>query len=169
MQRIVRALRLFRLLRVSGPAHEFKDYFRGFERVKAVREIFGDKTEEVLRNLKIEFTWIGGYMWVNGVNGHIMASARYLNDGDRVDVYLDLIHELVHIRQFMSGVELFDSNYSYTERPTEIEAYRHAVKEARRLGLSDSRICLYLKTEWMSEKDLKRLAATLNVNCEQWH
>lgn len=63
----------------------------------------------------------------------------------------------------MEGKKLFDTNYSYTERPTEVEAYRHAVKEARRIGLSDSRICQYLKTEWMSREDLIRLAKVLNV------
>jgi len=37
--------------------------------------------------------------------------------------------------------------------------------EARRLGLSDERICRYLKTEWMSDEDLKKLTKTLNVKC----
>jgi hypothetical protein len=79
------------------------------------------------------------------------------------DIYLDIIHELVHVRQFMEGKELFDDNYSYIERPTEVEAFRHAVAEARNLGLSDERICAYLKTEWLSDDDLKRLTETLNV------
>jgi hypothetical protein len=96
-----------------------------------------------------------------------MVSSRYLNDGDRVDLYLDLIHELVHVKQFMEGKELFDSQYKYTERPTEVEAYRHAVEEARNLGLPDERICQYLKTEWMSDEDLQRLAETLNVRCHR--
>jgi hypothetical protein len=102
---------------------------------------------------------------VNNIDGHLMVSAKYLNEGDKLDVYLDLIHELVHIKQFMEGKELFDFHYSYTERPTELEAYRAAVNEARRLGVSDERICLYLKTEWMSDKDLKQMAKALNVSC----
>jgi hypothetical protein len=65
----------------------------------------------------------------------------------------------------MQGRELFDPRYDYVERPTEIEAYRYAVKEARRLGLSEERICLYLKTEWMSEYDFKRLVKSVNVSC----
>jgi hypothetical protein len=135
------------------------------EKVPAVREIFGDKTDDVLRDLKVEFTWIGGYMWVNNLDGHLMISAKYLNTGDKVDIYLDLVHELVHVKQYLDGKELFDVHYSYTDRPTEVEAYRAAVKEARRLGLSDERICLYLKTEWMSEKDLHQLATAVHVNC----
>jgi hypothetical protein len=104
-------------------------------------------------------------MWVSNVDGHLMVSSRYLNTGDKMDIYLDLIHELVHVRQFMEGKELFDSDYNYAERPTEVEAYRHAVKEARRLRLSDERICRYLKTEWMSDDDLRLLAKILDVRC----
>jgi len=150
---------------MGGPSSSFTDFFKGLENVDAVRRIFGEKTGEVLRNLKVEFTPIGGYMWVNDANGHLMISSRYLNEGDRIDIYLDLIHELVHVKQFMEGRELFDSQYTYIERPTEVEAYRHAVEEARKLGLSDERICQYLKTEWMSDGDLQKLAETLNVKC----
>jgi hypothetical protein len=164
---VVKTLRLYRLPRITGTAHPFSDYFKGFDKVEAVRRIFGEKTERVLRDLQVEFTWAGGYMGVNNTNGHLMVSSRYLNEGDRIDIYLDVIHELVHVKQFMDGKELFDSHYSYTERPTEIEAYRCAVEEARRLGLSDARICKYLKTEWMSDKELERLTSTVNVSCKQ--
>ena len=162
---LIVALRIDKILHVRESTHQFSDYFKGLEKVEAVREIFGERTEEVLHNLKVDFTWFGGYMWVNGADGHIMISSRYLNNGDKVDIYLDLIHELVHVKQFMEGKQLFDIHYSYTERPTEVEAYRHAVEEARNIGLDDERICLYLKTEWMSDQDLKRLAKTLNVKC----
>jgi hypothetical protein len=67
----------------------------------------------------------------------------------------------------MEGKELFDSHYSYAARPTEVEAYRVAVREARRMGLSDERICEYLKTEWMSDEELRQLAKTLNVDCKR--
>jgi hypothetical protein len=145
------------------PTHRFTDYFEGFEKVEAVRQIFGEKTEEVLNSLKVEFSGRRGYMGVSDLDGHLIISAYYLNNGDIVDLYLDVIHELVHVKQFMEGKELFDSRYNYVERPTEIEAYRHAVEEARKLGLSDERICEYLKTEWMNDEELKGLAETLGV------
>ena len=163
--RLFRRLRLRRIIRVGTSTRRFTEYFKGFEKVEAVRGIFGEKTEEVLRNLKIEFMGFGGYMGVDDTNGHLMVNARYLNNGNRVDIYLDVIHELCHVKQFMEGKELFDSQYEYIERPTEIEAYSYTVKEARRLGLSDERICQYLKTEWMSDSDLKRLAKALDVTC----
>ena len=163
--RLLRKLRFRGIISETTSTGRFTDYFKGFEKVEAVREIFGEKTEEVLRNLKIELMGFGGYMGVDDTNGHLMVNARYLNTGDKIDIYLDAIHELCHVKQFMEGKELFDSQYDYIERPTEIEAYSYAVKEARRLRLSDERICQYLKTEWMSDSDLKRLAKTLGVTC----
>jgi hypothetical protein len=164
--RFLRVLRLDRLFPLRILTYSFLDYFKGFENVEIVKEIFGEKTREVLSSLRVEFTWFGGYMGVNPFNGHLMVNPRYLNNGNKLDIYLDLIHELVHIRQLKEGVELFDANYSYVDRPTEIEAYRYAVKEAKKLGISDERICEYLMTEWMSEDDLRQLAKVLHIKCQ---
>jgi len=144
----------------------FTDCFKGFEKVEAVKGIFGEKTEEVLRNLKVEFIWFG-YMGVDDTDGHLMVNERYLNTGDKTDIYLDVVHELCHVKQHLDGKELFDSQYDYVDRPTEIEAYRYTVKEAKRLGLNGERILKYLKTEWMSGEDLKRLVKNLNINLEE--
>lgn len=168
---VFRILRLFRrtplnrLLNVGTSTCVFTDYFKNFDRVGAVREIFGEKTAEVLQNLKVNLSWFSGYMYVDSSNGQLVVSSRYLRSGDKVDIYLDLIHELCHVKQLMEGKELFDPRYSYVRRPTEIEAYRYTVQEARRLGLSDNRICEYLKTEWMNDRDIKFLAKTLNIKC----
>jgi len=157
-------VRIMREAKIS--TYPFTDYFKGFEKVEAVKRIFGEKTNEVLRNLRIEFSSRRGYMGVSHVDGHLMISADYLSKGDVVDIYLDIIHELVHVKQFMEGKELFDNNYRYVDRPTELEAFRHAVDEARNIGLDDERICEYLRTEWMSDGDLERLAKALNVKCK---
>jgi hypothetical protein len=150
---------------VKVTTHPFKNYFKGFEKVDAIKRIFGDETDQVLDKLRVEFAGMRGYMGVSEVDGHLLVSALYLKEGDQTEIYLDIIHELVHVRQFMEGKKLFDHRFTYTERPTEIEAYRYAVEEARRLGWDDERICNYLKTEWMSDEDLALLAKTLNVNC----
>jgi hypothetical protein len=142
---------------------QFTDYFKDFEKVKAVKGIFGEKTEEVLSKLKVEFTWFG-YMGVDNSDGHLMVNERYLNNGNRTDIYLDVVHELCHVKQWMEGRELFDPNYDYVDRPTEVEAYRYTVHEAKRLGLSEGQILTYLKTEWMSERDLKRLVKNIGVD-----
>lgn len=167
--RTMRFLRRPPLNKISllvASTRSFADYFKDFNKVEAVRGIFGERTEEVLRNLKVDFTWFTGYMYVNSSNGHLVVSAPYLNRGDKVDIYLDVIHELCHVRQLMEGKELFESQYSYVERPTEVEAYRYTVKEAKRIGLSDERICEYLRTEWMSDSELKCLAKAVNITCQ---
>jgi hypothetical protein len=166
---VLRVLRLLRklpvnLLGIGAPKLIFADLFKDFEKLDSVKGIFGEKTEEVLHRLRVELIWYGGYMFVDGYDGHLVINRHYLNYGDKIDIYLDLIHELCHVKQFLDGRELFDPNYDYVERPTEIEAYRYTVQEARRLGLSDERICSYLKTEWMSDDDVRRLARTVNVH-----
>jgi hypothetical protein len=163
LMRLASALGFAKIGRFGGSMHAFSECFRGFERVEAVRRIFGDRTDEVLRGLRVELTWIGGYMWVSNRDGHLVASARYLNEGNKVDVYLDVIHELVHVKQFLEGKELFDERFNYVDRPTEVEAYRIAVEEARRIGLSEQRILEYLKTEWMTDEDMRKLAGTLGI------
>ena len=141
----------------------FLDYFKGFEKSRAARGIFGDKTEEVLKNLKVEFIWFG-YRGVDENDGHLRVNERYLSSGDKTDIYLDVIHELCHVKQHLEGKELFNSGYDYVDNPTEVEAYRYTVKEAQRLGLSDERILSYLRTEWMSQADLERLVKNIGID-----
>jgi hypothetical protein len=154
----------FNILGVGNQKVIFAEFFKDFEKVEAVRGIFGEKTDDVLGHLKVEISWIMGYMYVDGSDGHLVISKGYLNTGNKTDIYLDLIHELCHVKQFMEGKELFDPRYDYVDRPTEIEAYRYTVEEARRLGLSEERIRCYLWTEWMGDDDFRRLAKSVNVS-----
>ncbi len=163
--RLSRKLHLTRLFWMGTSSKMFMDYFKGFENVEAVKKIFGEKTEEVLRNLKVEFIWFG-YMGVDNTDGHLMVNERYLNDGNKTDIYLDVVHELCHVKQWMEGKELFDPDFDYVDRPTEVEAYRYTVQEAKRMGLSDRQILLYLKTEWMSEQDLKQLVRNIGIGLD---
>ena len=99
-----------------------------------LRGIFGEKTDEVLSHLTVELSWVMGYMYVDGSDGHLVISKGYLNTGDKTDIYLDLIHELCHVKQFMEGKELFDPRYDYVDRPTEIEAYRYCDSRGKTSG-----------------------------------
>lgn len=146
--------------------YPFTDYFKGFEKVEAVRHLFGDATEDVLGKLRVEFVGRRGYMGVSNIDGHLNISADYLRNGAVIDLYLDVIHELVHVKQFMEGKELFDRRYNYVDRPTEIEAYGHAVREARKLGMRNREIMEYLKTDWISDESLNRLARALNLTVD---
>jgi len=148
--------------------HRFMDYFKGFEKLPVVREVFGDETEKVLGDLEVEFSGGRfGYMGTSDEDGHLIISAHYLREGDSRSIYLDVIHELVHVRQFREGRQLFDERYEYADRPTELEAYGHALKEARRLGMSDDEIFEYLKVTWLDEDEVERLARNIGVNPTQ--
>ena len=48
----------------------------------------------------------------------------------------------------LDGRELFDESYSYVDRPTEIEAYRCTVEEARKIGMSDDALKALLAYDW---------------------
>jgi len=144
--------------------YNFMDYFKGFENVSAVREIFGEATKKILETLQVEFfSSRFGYMGVSDEDGHLLISSYYLKEGNLRDLYLDVIHELVHVRQFREGKELFDESIEYVDRPTEIEAYKHAAAEARRLGMTDDEIVEYLKVTWLGEEEVSRLAKNVNV------
>jgi len=148
---------------VEVSSHSFVDVFKGFEKVEAVRAIFGERTEEVLAGLSVVLSPRMGYLHIDGSNGAIIVSAPYLKSADERYIYLDLIHELVHVKQFMKGMELWDERYSYVDRPTEIEAHIHAVREARRIGLKEDEIVDYLRVEWISKEEFERLLKVLGV------
>ena len=164
-----RFLRLFTRLPLRGIIHlvsqkrMFIEYFRGFEKNLAVLGIFGKETEAVLRNLQIDFIWFG-YMGVSDDDGHLLVNKRYLSTGSKQDIYLDVIHELCHVKQHMEGRDLFDPRYDYVNRPTEIEAYRYTVQEAKRIGLIAAEIRVYLKTEMMSDEVLDTLIRNMGVD-----
>ncbi len=144
--------------------YPFTDFFKGFEKVDAVKATFGSKTEEILKNLKVEFfSFKYGYMAVSDIDGHLIVSTHHLKNSSFRVLYLDVIHELVHVRQFMEGKQLFNSEYEYVDNPTEIEAYRHAVKEAKRLGMTEIEIVEYLKVEWIDEAALGRLVESVGL------
>ena len=142
----------------------FTDYFKGFERVEAVRETLGADTDEILKNLKVEFfSFKFGYMGVSDVDGHMLISSYHLANSEFRVLYLDIIHELVHVKQFKEGKELFSSEYEYVDSPVEIEAYKHTVREARRIGMTDEEIKEYLKVEWIDDEAHKRLVETVII------
>ena len=148
---------------LGAGTHRFGDIFSGFATLAAVRDVFGARTEQVLHNLTVEVFPREGYMGVSDEDGHIFASQSYLNTGELWTIYLDIVHELVHVRQFMEGKNLFDNAYAYVDRPTEIEAYRVAANEARRIGLDEHKIYEYLEVPWISRQEHERLAMECGV------
>ena len=143
----------------------FTDYFAGFEKVAAVRSLFGAKTAEVLRNLKVEFFSLRfGYMSVSDEDGHVLISTNHLKNADLKVLYLDVVHELFHVKQFMEGKNLFQNEFEYVDSPIEVPAYKFTVEEAKRIGMSMNEIVEYLKVEWVTEEQHARLVKTLALS-----
>lgn len=150
--------------RKAGPGSlPFTAVFKGFERVEAVRSIFGKDTEKVLSELVVDILETRGYLRIDAGKGSVTVNSRYLREGQEMHLYLDIIHELVHIRQHREGKELWDKRYKYVDRPTEIEAYKAAADEARRMGMSDAELVEYLRVEWVPDDDFERLLSALGV------
>ena len=93
----------------------------------------------------------------------IVVGESHLRESPPLILFLDIFHELCHVLQRKSGRELWDRRYSYVERPTEVEAYRFVVEEARRLRVADAVIRDYLKVEWIDDDELNQLLTALGV------
>jgi hypothetical protein len=132
----------------------FTEYFQGFERVEAVRSVFGDRTEEVLGNLRVGFIPNRGmFMGIRDHDGNIAVGTYHLKNSSVRTLYLDIVHELFHINQRMNDGKYFHNEFMkfmqdrslYYASPIEIPAYEHTVREAERIGMSPEEILEYLK------------------------
>ncbi len=150
--------------KVKAGKHALLDVFPGLDRTQAFRALFADgMREKVLRDCKVDVVPEDTYMYIDDGPGNVVAGLTYLKNGEEQILYLDILHELTHIRQWHAGRELWDRRYSYVDRPTEIEAYEVAVREARRLGMTDREIADYLRVEWTSREEHDRLCQRLKV------
>ncbi len=154
--------------RVPTRLYPFTRYFHGFDKVAAVRELFGRSTPKVLRALRVEFFSARfGYMGTSDIDGHLLMSTHHLEGSDLRTLYLDIVHELSHVRQFRRHQPLFYPKLSYVDAPSEIEAYQFTVREGRRIGMTDRELMDYLRVEWISPQELRRLARLCGVKVSQ--
>ncbi|MCI4331355.1 MAG: hypothetical protein L3K19_05855 [Thermoplasmata archaeon] len=93
----------------------------------------------------------------------IVIGESHLRTSDELILWLDIFHELCHIRQRHAGRRLFDRRYSYVRSPTEVEAYRFVIDEARRFQVKESILREYLLVEWIDESEYHELLDTMGV------
>jgi hypothetical protein len=156
----------FRLQRdLAVGVHPLTKLAQGLEDARGLQMMFPDAKERraFLGSIEVHVSPFHGYMWIDDAKGRVVVSADYLRHGEERGIFLDLVHELVHIRQHREGTDLWDERYAYVDRPTEVEAYLVAVEEARALGLGDPEICEYLHVPWTSAEEHARLCKTLGV------
>lgn len=103
------------------------------------------------------------YSWIDPQTHYLSFGLRYLRNGKLEYIYLDLIHELTHLEQLACGQDVFKTRGRYNKRPTEIEAFRRSVCEARRLGLPREEIVSYLRLPWIRRSDFSRFCKVVGV------
>ena len=159
-------VRSFRVKR-SAEVGEYKlsEVFAGLESSSALAKVFGSKTQmaKILRHLKLRVERNDSGLWLDRDTGTICIGSKHLTSAKSDFLYLDVIHVLVHVRQFLEGKELYDQAFEYVDRPTELEAYRTTVAEARRVGMAENEILKYLRMDAVDDSELGKLMEKIGV------
>ena len=120
--------------------------------------------ERLVAHAHVQVTRDDSWPRVHEHKGHIQLPRHYLQGAQDTVLYLDLVHELVHVRQFLEGRVLYHREMDYVDWPTEIEAYRFTVAEARTLGCTDAWIREYLEIPWADGAGMARLYRSCGVS-----
>ena len=150
-------MRRFRVNKVGVGEYRLSLVFKGLEASRVLQSVFGEELKKVLNETLVNINRHPWIIWVNEENGEININEDYLRENDMQTMHLDVVHELIHVKQLSEGKKLFDARFSYVDRPTEIEAYRLTVEEALDMGLSREDIVDYLRVDWVTEEEHQRL------------
>jgi hypothetical protein len=144
--------------------HPYRLLLPRFEESPATRWIESPKTQlgTLLNSARVKIKPGQGYVWVDVKIPAITLIEEYYRQGNPLDLYLDLVHELTHLRQLAEGQNLWDHSLDYVDRPTEIEGYAVAVKEGLRLGMNEDEVLRHLSNPWMSDTEVARLRANID-------
>lgn len=157
---------LFRINRRLEPGqYSLTEVFADIRTYDILSAIFSDAEEidRVMAHTKVFVVDTPYEIFVDNNNGAITIGLNHLRSSSDEFLYLDIIHELCHVKQHLQGRDLYDRSKSYVDRETEIEAYEVTVQEARRIGLNDETISRYLSVYWITPEEHRRLTERLNV------
>ena len=160
----------FRVKRSAGVGeYRLVEVFKGLEDSDTLQKVFGSKEEmtKILRHLKLRVEATDTGIWLDRDTGTVCVGHRHLSSAKVDFIYLDVIHVLVHVRQFLEGKELYDQAFEYVERPTELEAYRHTVAEARRVGMKEDELLKYLRMDAADDSELGKLMEKIGVKARR--
>ncbi|MDG7009002.1 MAG: hypothetical protein JRN06_12385 [Nitrososphaerota archaeon] len=159
-------VRSFRVRRSAGVGeYKLSEVFTGLEYSSALLKVFGSKTQmkKIMSHLKLRVERNDSGLWLDRDTGTICIGSKHLAAAKNDFLYLDVIHVLVHVRQFLEGKELYDQAFEYVDRPTELEAYRTTVAEARRVGMEEYEILKYLRMDAVDDSELGKLMEKIGV------
>ncbi len=145
--------------------YRLTEVFEGLESSPSLKKVFGSKsaTAKILRHLKLRVELNDSGLWLDRTTGTVCVGFKHLSAAKSDFLYLDAVHVLVHVRQFLEGKELYDQAFEYVERPTELEAYRYTVAEARRVGMNEDEILRYLRMDADDDSELGKLMEKIGV------
>ena len=159
-------VRTFRVRR-NTQIGEYKltDVFGGLESSSSLLKVFGTKAQmtKIMKHLKLRVEPNDSGLWLDRATGTICIGSKHLTSAKKDFLYLDAIHVLVHVRQFLEGRDLYDQSFEYVDRPTELEAYRMTVAEARRVGMNETEILNYLRMDAADDSELGKLMDKIGV------
>ena len=164
---LVRSFRVRRSVIVGE--YKLTDVFGGLESSPALKKVFGSKVQmtKIMKHLKLKVAPNDSGLWLDRDTGTICIGSKHLASAKNDFLYLDVIHVLVHVRQFLEGKELYDQAFEYVDRPTELEAYRATVAEARRVGMEEEEILRYLRLDAADDSELGKLMEKIGVRARR--
>jgi len=159
----------FRINRRLEPGqYRLDEVFADIRTCVVLNTIFADaeQIDAIVARLKVFVEDHPHEMYVDNDDGSITIGLGHLRRASDAILYLDIIHELCHVKQHLEGRNLYDRDKSYVDRETEIEAYLVTVREARRIGLSEEAITNYLRVSWITPEEHRRLAHRMDITGE---
>ncbi|MGI0140148.1 MAG: hypothetical protein ACREBT_03235 [Thermoplasmata archaeon] len=165
--------------------HAILDVFPGLDRLPIAKRVESDPRQRKALFRQTTVQVIAGDVWmyvapqalppgfrrrwkpvVTPEEDCIVVGRKHLSTSPALTVYMDIYHELCHVRQRREGANLWEPGVGYVERWTEIEAYRVVVEDARRLGASEAFLREYLEVEWINRREHADLLRKLGVALE---
>ncbi len=144
--------------------HPYRFFLPRFEKSPAVRLIETPKIliGPLLDEARVKIKNGEGYCYVDVRIPAITLMEQYYHRGNPLDLYLDLAHELTHLRQLAEGRNIWDHSLHYVDRPTEIEGYAVAVAEGLRLGMTEEQVMQHLANPWLNDDEVMRLRRNID-------
>jgi len=149
--------------------YKLSEIFAGLESSSALLKVFGSKSQmiKITKHLKLRIERSDSGLWLDRDTGTICIGSKHLTTAKSDFLYLDVIHVLVHVKQFLEGKELYDQAFEYVDRPTELEAYRTTVAEARRVGMDEDEILRYLRMDAADDSELGKLMEKIGIKARR--
>ena len=150
---------------LNSGLHPYRSLLPRIDESPAARRIESPTTPigPLLDSARVQIRRREGFCYVDVKIPAIVLSEDYYSGANPLDLYLDLVHELTHLRQLAEGENIWDHSLDYVDRPTEIEGYAVAVEEGIRLGMDEDEVIRHLSNPWMSDAEVARLRKNIDL------